>query len=126
MILCEKFGKCAGGGRRQGVRERLLLPAMLLSIGFTKAVLLEDVSRTGAKLSGSSLPARGCSVWLRVNKLELFATVAWSRANACGVTFEEVLSERELKNLKHEWIRYVSLTPQQRLAVDDWISGVAR
>ena len=50
-------------------------------------VTVSDLSCEGAFLRGDQIPARGSEVILIARALEVVATVAWSKADACGLHF---------------------------------------
>jgi hypothetical protein len=90
------------GGRRRFPREPVLLVGAAVTLDRCHSVTLDDVCSTGARLSGRDLPGDGRDVLIRVGELELMASVAWSKRNACGITFENGLESSAVERLKHE------------------------
>jgi hypothetical protein len=98
------FGKRVDGvvGRRKALRDDVVLAASALSLESSTAVVVTDVSSKGAKLLGRDLPARGANVLITVGEVELFATVARSGLNECGVTFDSPIDSRLINQIKRE------------------------
>lgn len=122
------FGKRIGGGRRGASRERLRLPAMLSTIENYHMALVMDLSATGARLRGDNLPPVEEIVSIKLDCVRAFGVVAWSNANECGIRFDDPLSKFELERLRRE-VKLAALawrTLDERLAQDDWVSGMAR
>lgn len=122
------FGKCQGGGRRVAARAEAALPAMVTTVGDTHAVALVDISCTGAQLRGADLPEKGHELVIKVGTLQVFATVVWTRSDQCGVTFESPVANWQVEHLRREAgsARLMRLSPEQKLALDDWTIGLAR
>lgn len=100
----QSFGKRIDGleGRRKALRDKVVLAASALSIESSSAVVVTDVSSKGAKLLGRDLPQRAANVLISVGEVELFATVAWSGLNECGVTFDRPLDSQLIKQIKRD------------------------
>jgi len=122
------FGKQGGGGRRITPRLPVALPASITGLQLSGTAILKDVSSTGAKLSGPCVPHEGHDIWIKVGPVDVLATVVWHQENECGVTFDVPLSSFQLHDLKsrggHSVFRNITL--EQKLAGDDWKSGLAR
>lgn len=122
------FGKRGGGGRRIAPRLPVALPASITGLELSGTAVLKDVSSTGAKLCGECVPHQGQDVWIRVGPVDVLATVVWHQENECGVTFDVPLNPFQLHELKsrgsHSMFRKITL--EQKLAADDWKSGLAR
>jgi hypothetical protein len=97
-------------------------------VEFTGRAIVVDVSSTGAKLSGANLPQIDHDVWIRVEMTDVLATVVWKQGDSCGVTFDTQLNPAQLHVLRAEGncARFTRLSPEQRLAVEDWRTGLAR
>ena len=83
---------------------------------------VEDVSATGARLSGPRVPKTGEELMIRIETVEAFARVVWSRNGVCGLAFEDVLSSSDLAKLQQE-ARTVSLfrlSPHEKIALNHW------
>ena len=115
-------------GRRSDPRARVLLSASAEAISGHLHVTLLEVSVTGARLSGSRLPAHGKDVMFSCGGIEMFGTVVWEDGEQCGIKFDEPLSLRQLVMLRaaSEESRHSSQSLEERLAAADWMNGVAR
>jgi hypothetical protein len=89
---------------------------------------LMDVSSTGARLAGDNLPAPGEELFLKVERLDVFGTVAWSDGAHCGISFDEPLSDGEVCELAAEAdrARKLGISPAEKLVFDYWISSPSR
>lgn len=54
----------------------------------SKPVLVQDLSRDGAKLLGRHLPEPGQELLLRASELAVLGRVAWARNEQRGLVFE--------------------------------------
>ena len=74
---------------------------------------------------GLDLPQPGEHFMLRIAAIQAFATVVWSHEDQRGVTFEAPLADEDVELLRREAgsPSLASLTPEERLALDDWITG---
>lgn len=126
--LMTTFGKCGGGGRRRSQRSPADLPALVTTVARSQPVVLMNVSATGARLRGTDLPDEGGDLMLTIDSTKTFATVQWRRGDLCGVAFEQPLGELQVHRLRAEASRaqLTRLTPEQRLAMQDWTVGLAR
>lgn len=81
--------------RRGNARLRLGIEAEFVGFDGNQAVILQDVSRTGAKLllQRATPISQGLLRWMDV---EMFIEVTWRRGYWCGVTFDEPLPEEYL------------------------------
>jgi hypothetical protein len=122
------FGKCGGGGRRQAQRSPADLPALVTTVARAQPVVLMNVSATGARLRGGDLPDVGGDLMLKIDKTEAFGIVQWKRQDLCGVAFDQPLRQPEVEQLRSEAsrARLTKLSPEERLALQDWAIGVAR
>ena len=123
----DKFGKRVDGidGRRAAVRQTVSMPASMFSLEHSRVVIVEDISTTGAKLSGNELPRLGEDVWIKAGPVDAFGTVAWADEFVCGVTFEQPLSSVEDEFIRAEarMMSLTKLTAAEREAHADWRSG---
>lgn len=124
------FGKRNDGvtGRRTAKREDVLVQAAMFGFKQSQAVVLLDVSRTGAKLKGDDFPDPGSDVWIRGAGIDALATVAWKKGNSCGVGFDAPLSDLHVQKLRQDAARarLARLSPEEKLAAEDWLGGLAR
>lgn len=101
------------GGRRRASREEVVLAASALSLECSRAVIVTDVSPSGAKLQGRKLPPVGTDVLLAVGRLELFGQIIWVRRDECGIGFETPIDAEVAANLKREggWAKVMGVMP---------------
>ena len=122
------FGKCGGGGRRRASREELPLAAVIGTTKENKVAVLVGLSATGARLRASNLPRAGDAMTLKIDCVRAFGVVAWSEYGECGVEFDTPIFPFEVERLRRE-ARSATLTSgniEQRLALADWETGLAR
>jgi hypothetical protein len=123
----DKFGKRVDGisGRRAAVRQTVSMPASMFSLEQSRVVIVEDISTTGAKLTGAELPKLGEDVWIKAGPVDAFGTVAWVDEYVCGVTFERPLSASEDEFIQTEarMMSLTKLTAAERAALADWRNG---
>ena len=121
------FGKRVDGvdGRRAAVRQAVSMPASMFSLEQSRVVIVEDISTTGAKLTGAELPKLGEDVWIKAGPIDAFGTVAWGDDHACGVIFEQPLNAAEDDFIQTEgrMMSLTKLTAAEREALADWRNG---
>ena len=85
------FGKkVSSPDKRKMVRRRRVdTPASAITLQGAKAVLIEDVSPSGARLVGRNLPHPGAEMLIRTTELTALAHVRWTNINQCGIVFAE-------------------------------------
>lgn len=122
------FGKRGGGGRRESQRLAAPLPALLSNTVSTQCAVVEDVSCTGVRLQGDHLPDAGSDILIKMETLSVFGRVVWSNAGECGVKFDEPLTRGEVLLLAKDAdaARFRGLSPEERIALQDWNTGLAR
>jgi len=83
------FGKRVDGpgGRRWLQRKRVGIAASVVSCGRSASVLIEDLSLTGARLSGRDL-LPGMMVLLKVGNRQLTGQTAWASGGQSGLRFD--------------------------------------
>lgn len=122
------FGKRIGGGRHGASREKLPRPAMLSTIENCDTAMVIDLFATGARLRGDKLPPLDEVVSIKLDCVRAFGVVAWLSGDECGVRFDDPLSKFEFERLRRE-VKLASLawhSLDERVAQDDWASGMAR
>ena len=123
----EKFGKRVDGvdGRRAAVRQTVSMPASMFSLEHSRVVIVQDISTTGAKLTGADLPKLGEDVWIKAGPVDAFGTVVWADDYMCGVTFEQPLNAAEDDFIQAEgrMMSLTKLTAAERAALADWRNG---
>jgi hypothetical protein len=107
------FGKRVdGAGRRKSLREVVLLAGSARTVASSRSVVVTDVSTKGAKLLGRELPRESADVLVSVGNVEVFAKVAWSAGDECGIAFETPLTPELTEHLKREgrWAKVMGVT----------------
>ena len=85
---------------------------------------LEDLSLGGARVSTDYKLERGRSLWLKLDKLEVFGTVTWAKDGEYGIEFEERLPKvvvMQMQGFSVDMEEYEAA--QGRLAARDWVVG---
>ena len=124
--MMKNFGSRSGIPRRQRQAERVsvLMPASIVTMSAYQYPELLNISRSGAKLRGSSLPARGITALFRVDGVEVLCRVVWANEEQCGIRFEEPISPKLLKQIQLDGVVALdSLSPSEQAAKDDWTEG---
>ena len=107
------FGKRIDGptGRRGVLRDEVVLAGSALSLKSSRPVVVTDVSPEGAKLQGRELASLDPNVMVHVGNVDLFATIAWTLGDECGVTFEERLAPEMVEHIKQEgrWAKVMGM-----------------
>jgi hypothetical protein len=119
------FGKSNGGGRRNAPRALAPLPAIFMTIGRTDKAAVIDISCTGARLRGRSLPPRGEEMELKVEEVRVFGIVAWAEDDECGVAFDAPLMPFEVDRLRRKAgiPRLAAISVDDRLVLESWLTG---
>ena len=120
------FGKQVGGGRRSAARMVAPLTAVITTLRESRSAILVDVSATGAKLRGSDLPGPSEELFLTVDGVIAFGTVAWESNSDRGIVFDAPLKAVDEARLKRKVGEARGLSPDLRAAFDDWAQGFAR
>lgn len=115
-------------GRRSEPRACLLLSASAEALSGNRAVTLLDVSRSGARVEGFHLPGVGRDIILRCGNIDAFGTIVWAASNRCGINFDEPVAAQDLVELRRlaAAAERSKMTPDEQLAVADWMNGLAR
>lgn len=79
--------------KRRSPRSKACAPAVVETPASRDTVTIVDFSATGARLVGSSPPPSRRDVWLSVNGLALFGTIAWRKDNYFGFKFDDSVNE---------------------------------
>jgi len=116
------------GHRRAAARLRTGLPARLTDVGSSYGVKLEDLSRTGARISvpASRLLHPGELVVLRWAGFERFGEIVWVSGNRGGIQFEEEVEDRDLiatRHLQDEYSRKGAELMHLRNVAREWVHG---
>jgi hypothetical protein len=64
---------------------------------------------------------------LKVGDVEAFAVVRWAEPGQCGIEFEKCLSTNAVESLAREAekIRLMRLTPDQSMAMQQWVLAIS-
>ena len=86
--------------RRETNREPMPIAVSLYSVGLSRVVLMLDVSTTGARFKGHSLPEVGKDVMLIAADVELFGRVVRCEEGEAAIHFERPIGPDELAILQ--------------------------
>ena len=89
-------------GRRADARLRLSLPGELITLDGQGHAVVENLSRTGARIATRMILRPKSSCVLRWPEAETFCTVRWSAGGRCGLVFDSPLSKDEL--MRARWL----------------------
>ena len=120
------FGKSKGGGRRSVPRANAPLVAIITTLQGSHSAELVDVSATGARLRGASLPEVGEELFVAVDQVIGFGEVAWSKGNERGLAFDPHLTSDEEQQLRSKVKTPAGLPPEMRAAFDNWVLDCGR
>lgn len=120
------FGKCKGGGRRSAPRTKAPLIAIVTTLKGSHSAIVVDISSTGARLRGTDLPIAGEDMFVTIEQIIAFGTVAWARDGELGLAFDQPLSPGDEKLLRRNASVFAGMSADLRAAFDDWTRGVAR
>jgi len=114
-------------GRRSAARARIFLPASIDVMAGRLDVTLLNLSRIGAMVEGPELPGPGNDVILKCGGIDVIGVVIWRGNGRCGITFDELLDEREVVRLRWEGdeAARTGVTPDTRRAAAEWALGIA-
>src|SRR6187455_99574 len=99
-----EFGKRKGGGRRSAARTSLPLIAVITTLRDSRSAVLADVSETGARLRGRDLPPEHEDLFIAVEGLSVFGTVAWADGDERGVSFDAPLHAEDEALLRKQMV----------------------
>ncbi|SFS00286.1 PilZ domain-containing protein [Sphingomonas jatrophae] len=85
---------------RREPRYATRLAGALLTYRHRDEILVENVSRSGALVTGADLPERGTEVVLSAGAMEIVATVAWATDQSCGLMFHRNIDAGALRHLR--------------------------
>jgi hypothetical protein len=74
--------------------------AVITTVTNSLAVELTEISCTGAQLRGQFLPREKAELLISIGGLKAFGTVAWSRGDECGISFDFAISEEDLRDVQ--------------------------
>lgn len=112
--------------RRRSPRASVLLPASVVTMDAYQYLDLVNLSATGAKLRGATIPAVGKQAMFRLDHFQVLCKVLWVKDNLCGIRFDEVIPPRLLAHFKEAGTATVGmLTPEEQQAAEEWTNGGA-
>jgi hypothetical protein len=76
------------------------LAAVLSTAERQYRTVLDDISRTGARVKGADLPAVGEQVAFLASEIQAFADVVWCEQDQCALEFQTPISVEEVKRLR--------------------------
>ena len=115
-----------GRKRTQG-RLEIRLHATIRTLSGSHSVVLENISKKGAKLSVQAGLKKGSQVVLQWHGYEAFGTVSWSSSTHCGVILSSKVAESVLRStLDLNETSYVPKEDTARLAARAWADGSTR
>jgi len=120
------FGKCRGGGRRSSERQAAPLIAVVTTLKEAHNAVLVNISQTGVRLRGDNLPDEGAELFVSVERIRSFGTVAWKDAGECGICFDGPLPAADVAAIRSGATKGGPLALQFQTAFDDWTQGLAR
>jgi PilZ domain len=120
------LGARIGRARLQRVAQRasVLMPVSVVTMNAYQFPELLNISHTGAKLRGCSLPPKNTTGLLKIGMFQTLCRVVWVDAEQCGVRFDEPVPSKVLKQIQLEGaISGEMLTQTEQRAKDEWVGG---
>ena len=94
------FGTCIVRGRRSVPRVQTPLIAKLYTPVANHSAILTDLSRTGARLRGETLPGLGKQLIFQAAKVRVAGQVAWVSGDQRGVEFDTPIAADEVNHIR--------------------------
>lgn len=82
--------------RRRSSRTPVTLEASIVTMSDYQYFDVLNVSATGAKVKGPSLPPLGKTALLRLEDFQTLCRVVWVKEGECGIRFDELIPPRVL------------------------------
>lgn len=115
-----------GRKRNQG-RLDVRLHAAIKTYSGSRAAILENISKSGAKLSVQDSVSKGTQVIVEWHGYQAFGTVAWTSTTHCGVILSSPVTEAVLRaTLDLNETLGLPDGDADRLAAREWANGSAR
>jgi PilZ domain len=86
--------------RRRSQRAAVVLPASVVTMSSYQYFELIDLSATGAKMRGPTIPPLGKTALFRLQSYQALCRVVWADNGVCGVRFDELIPARVLEELR--------------------------
>ena len=110
-------------GKRAAPRVRSSLPARVETIDGEQNAILENVSRTGARLAMPGL-RQGQRLIMTCGSLDCFGVVQWSDGACIGLAFDDPLSDDQVVEVRRATDAGITLEDlEARAAAADWVEG---
>ncbi|MFL6733933.1 MAG: hypothetical protein ACJ8EY_04480 [Sphingomicrobium sp.] len=99
-----------------------------MTVTRSEQVFVLEISCSGARIEGVSLPKVDEEFVLVLGPLRAFALVKWVEGGVCGVQFDVPLAESDIQQLQRAGPAgtVTRKAIEQKQAYEDWTSGVAR
>ncbi|NKJ40975.1 MULTISPECIES: PilZ domain-containing protein [unclassified Novosphingobium] len=111
-------------GRRTAPRARLNIPGRIILRRGVVECLVEDLSRTGARLMLRDMPALGETGILEINRIEGFGAAVWIKGARCGFHFDEPLALQQVVDLRQFADHFTEhRREQERTAAREFVQG---
>lgn len=94
------LGTCIVRGRRSVPRVQTPLMAKLYTPVANHSAILTDLSRTGARLRGETLPGLGKQLIFQAAKVRVAGEVAWVSGDERGVEFDTPIAADEVNHIR--------------------------
>ena len=112
-----------GSGKRSAPRVRSQLPARVETLNGIEPAVLENVSRTGARLIVDGLRGGQCLIMV-CGSLDCFGIVQWSDGKSIGLAFDDPLSDEQVLEVRRASDAGVNISQvDARAAAADWVDG---
>ena len=89
----------SASGHRGANRLRLGVPAQLQLTHEVRSCLLDDISKSGARLRITQPLAPRQTAVLSFHELKLYATVMWCKGAECGIRFEQPIELEDMQGM---------------------------
>ncbi|MFC3670356.1 PilZ domain-containing protein [Novosphingobium pokkalii] len=124
MLYAPIPGDSTRRGRRAEARARLNIPARLTLRRGVMPCLVEDLSRTGARLVLAEPPALGETGILEINRIEGFGAAVWIKGRHCGFHFDDPLDLQQVIDLRQYADHFSEYRrEQERTAAREFVQG---
>ena len=103
----------------------MLLDASVVTLNAYQYFELINLSASGAKLRGASVPSAGKTGMFRLQAYQAMCKVVWSKGELCGVQFDELMPPRTFDHFR-EAGRITGaemLTSDEQQAEEEWMNG---
>jgi hypothetical protein len=112
-------------GKRSESRLRVRLPARLIGLDFSYAVILCDLSLRGARIEKPAVVMPVCDVVLAWHSYEAFGRINWSHSGETGITFYDPIQPEWLIATRDfdEFNRLGKASDLNRRYAREWVLG---